>query len=174
MQMPPKYSAKCVDGKRGYELARKGVEFTLTPKKVTVLSAEVLEQTANDEFSFKFVCKGGTYIRSLARDIALKCNTLGVMSSLLRSASGIFNINNGVTVEEFFSSASPEKYLIPSDSVVSFEKLVLSNERATKILNGVFDDIGVKDGTYRVYNENNFWGIGKAEKGVLRINTYVR
>ncbi len=174
LQVPPKYSAKCIDGKRGYQLARKGVEFTLAPKKVTILSAQLLGKTSDDEFMFKFTCKGGTYIRSLARDIAFKCNTLGVMSSLNRSASGIFDLQNGITVEEFKNSDNPEKYLIPSDSVINFEKLTLSNERATKILNGVFEDIGVKDGIYRVYNECEFWGVGRAEKGILRINTYVR
>ena len=51
-QIPPKYSAKCIDGKRGYQLARKGVEFELAPKKVTVLSAECLRQTDEDEFEF--------------------------------------------------------------------------------------------------------------------------
>lgn len=64
-QIPPKYSAKCIDGKRGYELARKGVEFELAPKKVCILDAKCLGQTAEDEFSFEFRCKGGTYIRYL-------------------------------------------------------------------------------------------------------------
>ena len=53
-QIPPKYSAKCIDGKRGYQLARKGVDFELAPKKVTILSAEVLGQVGEKEFEFKF------------------------------------------------------------------------------------------------------------------------
>jgi len=173
-QIPPKYSAKCIDGKRGYELARKGVDFELKPKKVTVLSATLISQTDIDEFEFKFTCKGGTYIRSLARDIALECGTLGTMSALYRTACGIFDINNGVTVEEFKASNNPEQFLIPPENTISFPKLVLTDKQATRILNGLFDDYGLNDGFYSVYNEQEFWGVGQVEEGVLRIKTYVR
>ena len=173
-QVPPKYSAKCIDGKRGYQLARKGVEFELAPKKVTILGAECLRQTDADEFEFKFRCKGGTYIRSLARDIATKCNSLAVMSALDRTEAGIFNYSNGVTVEELKNCDNPEKYIIEPDTAVSFEKLILNNAQATKILNGVFENYGFADGTYRVYNENEFWGVGVAENGTLKIKAYVR
>ncbi len=173
-QVPPKYSAKCVDGKRGYQLARKGVEFELEAKKVTVLDIKCLGQTAQNEFEFKIDCKGGTYIRSLARDIALRLDTLGVMSSLNRTTSGVFNIENGVDVEEFFNSPNPERYLLPADIAVDYEKIVLSSKQAQKILDGVYEDYGFKDGIYRVYNQSEFWGVGKAKEGKLRIEAYVR
>lgn len=173
-QIPPKYSAKCIDGKRGYQLARAGVDFTLQPKKVTVLSIELISQTAEDEFEFKIDCKGGTYIRSLARDIAYAVGTVGTMSKLTRTVSGVFNMENGVTVEEFMASENPEKYILPSDMAVNFDKLHLSAKQAQKILDGVYEDYGYADGTYRVYNESEFWGIGVAEQGKLRIKAYVR
>ncbi len=173
-QVPPKYSAKCIDGKRGYQLARKGVEFTLDAKTVTILGIDLLSQVDENTFTFKIDCKGGTYIRSLARDIALSVGSLGVMSKLERTASGIFNLANGVGVEEFKASDNPEKYIIPAEEVVSFEKLVLTNERATKILNGVFENYGYADGIYRVYNQSEFWGIGESKQGVLKIVAYVR
>ena len=173
-QIPPKYSAKCIDGKRGYQLARKGVDFTLEAKKVTVLSVECTGQTAEDEFAFRIECKGGTYIRSLARDIADACGTVGTMSSLCRSASGIFSLENGVSVEDFLDSDNPERFLLSPDLVVDFKKLVLTNKQAQKILDGVYEDYGFEDGIYRVYNQTEFWGVGKAENGTLRINAYVR
>ncbi len=173
-QIPPKYSAKCIDGKRGYQLARKGVEFELASKKVTILSAECLGQTDENEFEFKFTCKGGTYIRSLARDIGEAVGSLGVMSALSRTACGIFKLENGVGVEEFFNSDNPAQFIISPDQTVSFPKLVLTDKQATKILNGVFENNGYPDGIYRVYNEDEFWGVGSANDGVLRINTYVR
>lgn len=173
-QIPPKYSAKCIDGKRGYQLARKGVEFELAPKKVTVLSAECLRQTDEDEFEFKFSCKGGTYIRSLARDIATRVGSLGVMSALDRTVAGIFNYENGVDVDEFYNSNDAQKYLIPAENAVNFEKLVLTENQATKILNGVFENYGFNDGVYRVYNQDEFWGVGESLDGVLRIKAYVR
>ena len=173
-QIPPKYSAKCIDGKRGYELARKGVEFELAPKKVSILDIKCLGQTAENEFEFKIDCRGGTYIRSLARDIALSCDSLGVMSSLDRTRSGIFDYQNGVTVEEFLDTQDVNKFIIPAEEAVSFPKAILTEKQATRILNGLFDDLGLADGLYRVYNCNEFWGVGSAEKGVLKINAYVR
>lgn len=173
-QIPPKYSAKCIDGKRGYQLARAGVEFELAPKKVTILSAKCLGQTDSDEFSFEFTCKGGTYIRSLARDIASACQTVGVMSALNRTECGIFNYENGVTVEELKNCDDPLKFVIEPDLSIGFEKLKLTNEQATKILNGVYENYGVKDGIYRVYNQDEFWGVGVAENGEVRIKAYVR
>lgn len=173
-QIPPKYSAKCIDGKRGYQLARSGVEFELKPKKVEILDLKFEGQTAENEFEFLITCKGGTYIRSLARDVAFATNTVGCMSKLVREQAGVFNLENGVTVEDFNNLQDVSSCIIPSDSVIDFPKLVLDDKRATKILNGVFEDIGVLDGTYRVYNESNFWGIGVANNGILKIKSYVR
>lgn len=173
-QIPPKYSAKCIDGKRGYQLARKGVEFELEPKKVTILDIRCLAQTAENEFEFEIDCKGGTYIRSLARDIALECGSLGVMSRLDRTKAGIFDYTNGVCIQEFMDCNDVQKYIIPAEQAVNFPKAVLSNKQATRILNGLFDDLGLEDGLYRVYNEQEFWGVGTATNGVLRINAYVR
>ncbi len=173
-QMPPKYSAKCINGKRGYQLARAGVEFELKPKKVNVLSIECTGQVAPNAFTFDIYCKGGTYIRSLARDIAFACNSLGVMSKLERSQSGIFNLQNGVTVEELKNCDNPEKFLIPPESSLTFPKIVLTNEQATRILNGLFDNLGYADGLYSVFNQDDFWGVGQSVNGVLRIKAYVR
>lgn len=173
-QIPPKYSAKCVNGKRGYQLARKGVDFKLEAKTVSVLGIELLQRTGEDSFRFRIDCRGGTYIRSLARDIGAATGSFAVMSSLERTSSGIFNLNNGVSVEEFKACSDPEKYVLPADCAVSFEKLELSDDKAQKILNGVFENYGYCDGVYRVYNGENFWGIGEAENGVLRIKAYVR
>lgn len=173
-QVPPKYSAKCIDGKRGYQLARAGVEFELKPKKVHVLDIECLGQLDENTFEFKIDCKGGTYIRSLARDIALAVGSLGTMSALERTASGVFNLTNGVTVEEFKSCKDPEQYFIAPDLAVNFDKLVLTGKQAQKILDGVYEDYGFEDGTYRVYNEQEFWGVGNVKDGKVKINAYVR
>lgn len=173
-QVPPKYSAKCVDGKRGYQLARKGVEFELPPKEVFIKNIELSRQTADDEFEFIVDCLGGTYIRSLARDIGAACKTVAAMSALKRAKCGVFDESNCVRLEEFKASNDAEKYILPPDMAVDYEKLVLTEERANKILNGVFLDYGYKDAIYRVYNGAEFWGIGEAKEGILKINAYVR
>ena len=173
-QIPPQYSAKCIDGKRGYQLARRGVEFTLPPKKVVVNSIKLLNQISENEFSFEINCKGGTYIRSLARDIAIACNSLGTMTELDRTSCGIFNYSNGVTIEELKSSDNVEKYLIAPEESLNFAEIHLSNKDAERILNGIFDKTNYQDGFYKVFNEKDFWGVGKVDQGVLKIVSYVR
>ena len=174
MQVPPNYSAKCINGKRSYELARQGKEFELEAKKVCILGIECLSQISQNEFEFKIDCKGGTYIRSLARDIAKSVGSLGVMSKLTRTRCGIFTMENGISVEDFKNSENIEKYIIAPDKAVSFEKLNLTSGQAQKILDGVYENYGFADGVYRVYNQDAFIGVGKVENGILRINSYVR
>ena len=173
-QVPPLYSAKCVDGKRGYQLARQGVDFKLTAKKVTILNIELLGKKGEADFDFKIECKGGTYIRSLARDIGEALSTYGTMSALDRTEAGIFDYSNGVTVEELKNAENPQDYLIAPDEAVNFPKLILTAKQAQKILDGVFLNYGFEDGTYRVYNKDEFWGVGVSSGGVLKIKAYVR
>lgn len=173
-QIPPKYSAKCVAGKRGYQLARAGVDFELAPKTVEILDYKLIAKISDRVYRFEIVCTGGTYIRSLARDLGYICNSLAVMSSLERVESGYFNIENGVTIEEFKNSENPLKYLIKPDAVINFPKLKLTEYQSNKILNGVYEDYGFIDGTYRVYYKDEFLGVGNAQNGALKINSYVR
>jgi tRNA pseudouridine55 synthase len=174
MQIPPDFSAKCVNGKRSYQLARQGVKVDLPPKKIKVDKFEVVEQISDKVFTFYIECEGGTYIRALARDLAKEVGSLAYMSKLERTKSGIFEIENAVTFEELKNSENPEKYLISSDKAVSFEKLNLTKEQARKILDGVFLNYGFLDGIYRVYNEGEFFGVGQVVDGILKIKSYVR
>lgn len=173
-QVPPKYSAKCVNGKRGYELARAGKDFELAAKKVTILNVTVENSENLGEYAFTITCKGGTYIRSLCRDIAKKLDTYATMTALERTVVGSFSIENSINADLLKETQNPEGLIIPSDSVVNFEKLVLTKKQAKRALDGLYDTYPVKDGFYRVYNETDFWGIGLIENGLLKIKTYVR
>ena len=121
-QIPPKYSAVSIGGVRGYELARSGKEFSPAAKKVVIESFTLEEQTAENEFSFQIVCGGGTYIRSLARDLACALGTQGYMSYLRRTASGVFTEQTAVPL----SSLTRENigdYLIPTERVLDLPSL---------------------------------------------------
>ncbi len=173
-QVPPKYSAKNVNGKRGYELARAGKEFTLEPKVVEILKFELLEKINDTDYKFKIECKGGTYIRSLARDLGARLNSLATMTKLDRTVTGVFDYSNGVTVEEIKNATDLTKYIIPADESVAFPKLCLTEYQAKRIIDGIFEDYGFNDGTYRVYSPNEFLGVGIVENGILRIKSFVR
>ena len=99
MQVPPAFSAKFVDGKRSYKLARKGEAVQLPPKKVVINYVRKLCKISDNEYKFEISCKGGTYIRAIARDLGRNCGSCATMTSLVRKKSGIFEIENSVSAE---------------------------------------------------------------------------
>lgn len=98
-QIPPKYSAIKIDGKRAYKLARKGHEPDLPPRQVRIHRLE-LGGWNSPELTMNVDCSSGTYIRSLGRDIAAKLGTVAVMSSLSRTGVGPFRIEDAVALDQ--------------------------------------------------------------------------
>ncbi len=164
LQTPPRYSAVSVNGQRGYDLARKGREFELAAKQVNVFSFTLTEQTAPDEFAFEIVCGGGTYIRSLARDLAEALGTKGYMSRLCRTASGIFTAETSVPLEAL-TAENIRDYLIPTESVLPFPVLEGADGR---IFHGVGVPVDAADGQYKLFREGSFYGIARVEHGIAR------
>lgn len=164
MQTPPRYSAVSVNGRRGYDLARSGQDFELSAKKVKIASFTLREQTAPDEFAFDIVCGGGTYIRSLARDLAEALGTKGYMSCLCRTASGVFTCETSVPFDSL-TAENIRDYIIPTDSVLPFPVLENADER-------IFHGVGVRtacaDGLYKLYRGEEFYGIARVADGVAR------
>ncbi|HSC52441.1 MAG TPA: tRNA pseudouridine(55) synthase TruB [Phnomibacter sp.] len=111
-QIPPAHSAIKIDGKRVYELARKGQEVNLKPRPVTIHSFEITEM-ALPLLHFKVVCSTGTYIRSLANDVGAALGTGGYLSSLCRTRIGEFKLEDSLSIEDvieqFDSSTVPPK-----------------------------------------------------------------
>ena len=164
LQTPPRYSAVSVNGRRGYDLARRGADFDLPAKRVTVSSFVLHEQTAPDEFAFDIVCGGGTYIRSLARDLAAALGTEGYMSYLCRTASGIFSAETSVPFEEL-TAENIRDYIIPTDSVLPYPVLEGADAR---IFHGVGVETDCADGLYKLYRGEEFYGLARVADGVAR------
>lgn len=94
-QVPSKFSAIKVDGKRAYELARKGVDFELKSRKITVFSFKMTQNNA--EFAdFEVKCSKGTYVRTLAHDIAVKAGVCGYVCELARLEVGEFERGDAI------------------------------------------------------------------------------
>ena len=169
MQVPPKYSAKNVGGRRGYDLARAGIEFELEPKKVRIDEVALLGGEG-DIFRFRIRCGGGTYIRSLARDIAGKLGTKAVMSGLRRTKSGYFKIEEAVPFDAL-TGENIEELLIPTESVLPYETIVLTCPRAEKIFCGVPASTDYADGEYKIYRDGIFYGIAEVRNKRAKIKT---
>ena len=176
MQIPPKYSAKNVNGRRGYDLARAGIEFELAPKKVIIHDIQLLgkKEGTEDTFLFKIRCGGGTYIRSIARDMAAALGTKAVMSGLRRTQSGIFTLQNAIpfdVLEKDPPLEELEKYLIPTDSVLPFGTLSLTDAELGKILQGQRVKTDVADGLYKIYTADGFYGLAEVLEGLAKAKT---
>ncbi len=174
MQVPPKYSAKNVNGKRGYDLARAGIDFELPAKKVHIYDMTLLEQTKENAYRLEIRCGGGTYIRSIARDIAEKLGTKGIMSALCRTQSGCFYLQNALPFS--FLEGEPtvealEKYLIPTESVLPFPTLTLTEKQEEKLYHGQRVKVDVSDGLYKIYQAGNFYGLAEVAQGLAKAKT---
>jgi tRNA pseudouridine55 synthase len=98
MQVPPIHSAIKVNGKRVYELARKGKEVKLEPRRVVIGSFEITAFRL-PVVSFRVVCSTGTYIRSLANDLGAALGCGGYLSGLRRTRIGEFRVEEAMTME---------------------------------------------------------------------------
>ena len=101
-QVPPMFSAVKVDGKRAYELARKGEEVELKPKLLVIDEIEVLNfDPVSMQLIIRVVCSKGTYIRALARDIGQKLNSGAHLIALRRTRVGNYKIEDCINFEQF-------------------------------------------------------------------------
>ncbi len=115
-QIPPAYSAKKVDGKKAYELAREGEDVELDAKEIDVYHLELLDWDS-PEAIVDVYCSSGTYVRSLANDLGEVLNCGGHLVGLRRTKSGEFALRNAVQLrklEEAFENGDWYKYLIPA------------------------------------------------------------
>ena len=112
-QTPPKYSAIWIGGKRAHELARAGKDFEMPTRQVLIASLE-LTFFEYPHFELKMTCGTGTYVRSLGRDIARKLGSDAVMTKLLRTAIGPFDLERSCNVNTLTNKESIEKHLAPA------------------------------------------------------------
>ena len=137
-QIPPVYSAVHYNGKRLYELARKGILPDDIPKrtvfinKLELLQYNEEEQTAEIEVE----CSKGTYIRSLINDIGLTLGCGAVMSGLTRTKSGLFTIDTAVPLDALIDIEDIEKHLINPIEVLSYKSYLLTEFEYQKIKHG--------------------------------------
>jgi tRNA pseudouridine55 synthase len=104
-QLPPVYSALKIDGKPAYARARAGEMVEVKPRRVTVHSLKVASAETGDQVTLSATVSKGTYIRSLARDIARTLGTVGQVSYLRRTRAGPFTLNQAISLD-FLSEAA--------------------------------------------------------------------
>lgn len=142
-QTPPMYSAKKVDGKKLYELARKGVEIERKSVNINISKLELIENRkpkTENRFEIRVAVSAGTYIRVLAEDIGRKLGIGAHLTSLRRTRAGNFDLSQAVTLQQLtekVESNELEQILItPNDSLKHLPQIILSENDVSKTFNG--------------------------------------
>lgn len=170
-QVPPKYSAKSINGKRAYDLARNKVDFNIKPKKVKINEIKFLDYS-NTILKLEINCGSGTYIRSIGRDIAYKLNSLATMTSLIRTKIDTYSINNCVSIENLTKDNIFE-HIIPINEVLTYPILKLSSESIFKILNGQILNLNLDDGLYLIKSQDDIVAIAKSSDNNLKMSIFL-
>jgi len=178
MQTPPMYSALKVNGQKLYDLARKGIEVERSARKIQIYRLDVSPTDASDEYILDVECSSGTYIRTLCADIGSSLGCGGVMSSLVRTACGSFDIMNSVTLEQLEKMDEETRYglkpfgdksiLYPVESLFSeLPKVVLPDFFASLAHNGneiylAKIKVDIPESTrVRMNDKNGFFALGE-------------
>ncbi len=139
-QKPPIYSAIKIDGKRSYQLARKNIVIQHKSRPIEVHSLSLKKIINSDHAEFEVVCGKGTYVRSLARDIAEKLNTKGHITKLRRHFVGNFDEKDTIFIdffEEIIHSPSILDKILPIEKVLDdIPALFLTETEARKLKQG--------------------------------------
>lgn len=170
-QVPPMYSALKKDGKKLYELARKGVVVERPPRKVKVYDLKIYNIIDNKKIIFYVKCSRGTYIRTLCHDIGELLGTYGYMSYLIRTGVGAFNIKDSYSFDYIKSLNRSElkSIICPIDQSIShMDALFVENRFYNGLINGNILPIGNNiiesypiNSPIRIYCNNTFVGIGR-------------
>ena len=172
-QRPSKYSAIKVNGIRAYEYARKGIPVELPLRQIHIKHIELIGY-GFPYFTVRVTCSGGTYIRSLLRDICIALGIPGTMTSLARTQVGPFDIGSAKMAEELMLHG--ESLLLPTDTAVSHLSQVTVNSVQLKMMvqgkelpvNSEFS-FTKPDNLYRAYGPHGFIGIMKRTNHSLKV-----
>lgn len=136
-QVPPKYSALRVQGKRAYELAREGKEFQLAPRDVTVHELKLVRYEW-PWLEIEVLCSGGTYIRSLGDDLAQSLGTRAVMTELKRTGASGFQLEQAWTWNDIMTTSTWSRKLIhPATALRDMPQLVINPDMSERFSKGL-------------------------------------
>ena len=175
MQMPPKYSAKKVGGKKAYDLARENIDFELKPKEIEISKFEYISHEGKS-YQFLIECTSGTYIRAIGRDLGNLIGCPMCMTRLIRSQSGIFTLDNAMALDDILSMDDISTRLLSVDAIFpQFDKEYVDSEECKYLLNGrrIHSKNSLNNHTFVYYGEDML-GVSKQGNGELFLDTHLR
>jgi tRNA pseudouridine55 synthase len=135
MQLPPRFSAIKKDGARAYKAARRGEEFDLAPRKVSIYKIDILEYSW-PLLSLEIECGGGTYIRSIARDLGEALGCGGMIETLERTRIGPFSLDRAVKLSDLTAENWSDLYLPAGVAVAELPWVELDDANGSRVIQG--------------------------------------
>lgn len=157
-QVPPKYSAIKINGKKACDLARSDIDFEIKPREIEIYSVNLIKQIEKNKFLFRVHCSAGTYIRTLFNDIAGELGTVATTPVIIRTKSGRFTSEKAVTLEEL--EQNPE--CVKVEDIFNDYKIITVNDFvAKKLINGskVDADKNIKEKEFLLEYEGRLIGL---------------
>lgn len=176
-QVPPKYSAVHINGRRAYDLVRENKEVVLQPRRIRIEELKLLHFSKDGTAGFQVRCSKGTYVRSLARDLAEKLDSLGYVTALRRLKCAKFSDQNAFSLEYLRSiehSSNWTGVLLPVETVLDdIPALAVTQAQASKLSNGNFlpvSDFGcVPDAdVFQAKSDNRLVALVRVQDGMIR------
>ncbi|HEY9770566.1 MAG TPA: tRNA pseudouridine(55) synthase TruB [Coleofasciculaceae cyanobacterium] len=161
-QVPPIYSAIKQNGKKLYELARKGEEITVEPRSVTISKIELLNiyQTDFYELEIDIYCSPGTYIRAIARDLGVKLGVGGTLANLIRTESCGMQLKDSVTFEQIETQLQLQTFNLIEPSVILnyLDSVILVHDDCQRWCQGQLIDLSQAqiNSSVSALNQNNY------------------
>ncbi|KPU43899.1 tRNA pseudouridine synthase B [Oxobacter pfennigii] len=180
-QIPPMFSALKHNGRRLYELARQGEEVERKVREVFIYDLSLINIEGN-RVIFDVTCSKGTYIRTLCSDIGKYLGSDAIMTFLLRTKTGPFDIKDAITLDELkcaVENDNVKSYLHGTDKALEeYSRVYIDDELSKRVLNGVgfnFDECNTfekrnYDDVILIYNNENFLALGRRND----INDFVK
>lgn len=168
-QIPPIYSAIKVNGKKLYEYARKGESVEIHPRKVTIYELKLLNFDYESQTAEIFTdCKSGTYIRSLAFDIAQKLGTGAYLTELTRTKSDVFKLDDSLNLDGLTKEKIEENLINPS-KVLAMPMAEVAEDDLKLIKNGMAIRKNTPDGFVGLVYNNELYAVGEAENNIIKM-----
>lgn len=161
-QIPPMYSALKLNGKRLYDLARKGITVERKPRNIKIYSLELINfDFDKQECVIKTTVSAGTYIRTLIDDLGIALNNFAHMTDLVRTQCSGFTIDDSFTIEDENSEGVINKIIPLEEVLFDFNKLNVNDEILKNLKNGMTCKINsdVKDDIYLVFSKDKVLGV---------------
>lgn len=172
-QIPPKYSAIKVNGKKLYEYARAGVEVEIKPRKVVIEEIKLLSFDSNLQTAEIYIkCSKGTYIRTIGYDLGQDLGCGAYLSGLKRVQAGDFSVEDSIPLYDLKTVEDVEKNLIPPIDKLPLKKVILDDNEYKRVSNGMTIKSNETGLVALIFN-NSLTAVGIGDSQQIKVKKFV-